>query len=383
MKSKYIDATLTKMSDFAAEQMQLFPPHSLLFVVRSGILRRTLPIAILRTFATVNQDLKVASFYLSEICEYCYYYFSAMEKEILTKYQKDGTTVESINFDDFKEISLSLPPIAEQYRIVAAIKLAFTKIDEIERNKAELQVAIAAAKSKILSLAIRGKLVPQDPSDEPASVMLERIRAEREQLIKAGKIKRNKNESVITKGDDNSYYEKVPDGWAIYPIEKLFSTIGGGTPSTSIAEYWGEGVPWFSSADIDEAGNISTRRYVTQLGIDNSTTNVVQKGSAVVVTRVGLGKVAVLTYDMCFSQDNQALKPYYPELVYHQYLYYFLLNAMQTLKYSGRGTTISGITKKQLTDTQIWLPPIAEQHRIVNAIESVYKGLNEITESLS
>ena len=98
MKSKYIDATQTKMSELGAEQMQIYHPNTLLMVVRSGILRRTLPLAILKTVSTVNQDLKAISFFLSEICEYCYYYFTAIEKEILTKYQKDGTTVESINF---------------------------------------------------------------------------------------------------------------------------------------------------------------------------------------------------------------------------------------------------------------------------------------------
>jgi hypothetical protein len=95
-------------------------------------------------------------------------------------YQKDGTTVESINFDDFKEIVIPLPPLAEQQRIVAVIESAFAVIDEIKRSKTDLQSAVAVAKSKILSLAIRGKLVPQDPNDEPASALLERVRAEKD-----------------------------------------------------------------------------------------------------------------------------------------------------------------------------------------------------------
>jgi len=179
MKKKYIDDTQTKMSALGAEQMQLFDPNTLLIVVRSGILRRTLPLAILRTISTVNQDLKAISFHLNKLCEYFYYYFAAVEQDILTKHQKDGTTVESINFDDFKEITIPLPPLAEQHCIVAAIESAFAVIDEIERNKTDLQAVVTAAKSKILSRAIRGKLVPQDPNDEPASVLLERIRADR------------------------------------------------------------------------------------------------------------------------------------------------------------------------------------------------------------
>lgn len=167
------------------------------------------------------------------------------------------------------------------------------------------------------------------------------------------------------------------------PIYKLFSVIGGGTPATNKSEYWGEGVPWFSSADIDEDGNIVPRRSVTQFGIDNSTTNAVPSCSVVVVTRVGLGKVAVLDCEMCFSQDNQALIPLYPEAIYNRYLFYFLSHEMQSLKHSGRGTTISGITKKQLLDIVLLLPPVVEQRRIVVALEAAYSALNEIAENLN
>jgi type I restriction enzyme S subunit len=294
-----------------------------------------------------------------------------------------GIAQKTVGLESLRKIVIPLPPLMEQRRIVAAIEAAFAVIDEIERNNSDLQAAVAAAKSKILSLAISGKLVPQDPADEPASVLLERIRAEKEALIKAGKIKRDKSDSAIVRGDDNSYYENLPAGWIATSIDRLFISVGGGTPSTDKAEYWGDGVPWFSSADIDENGVIFPRRNVTQLGVDNSTTNVVPKGSIVVVTRVGIGKVAVLTSDMCFSQDNQALISRYPEAIYNRYLYHFLFNAMQSLKYSGRGTTISGITKKQLTDISVWLPPVAEQHRIVITIETAFMELDKIAENLN
>lgn len=169
----------------------------------------------------------------------------------------------------------------------------------------------------------------------------------------------------------------------MFPIDKLFTVIGGGTPATNKSEYWAEGVPWFSSADIDEDGNIVPRRSVTQLGIHNSTTNAVPSGSVVVATRVGLGKVAVLGCEMCFSQDNQALIPFFPEAVYNRYLFYFLFHEMQSLKHSGRGTTISGITRKQLLDIALLIPPIAEQRRIVVALESAYSALNEIADNIN
>ena len=163
----------------------------------------------------------------------------------------------------------------------------------------------------------------------------------------------------------------------------IFNLIGGGTPATAKNEYWGEGVPWISSADIDNKGNIRCRRKVTQQGIDNSTTNVVPAGTVIVVTRVGLGKVAQLSEKTCFSQDIQALEAKEKTPAYNpRYLMYQLIFIMQSLKYRGRGTTISGITKKQLANVSLYLPPLPEQERIVSRIEGLFSQLDAGVETL-
>lgn len=163
----------------------------------------------------------------------------------------------------------------------------------------------------------------------------------------------------------------------------LFTLIGGGTPTTSNNEYWGYGTPWISSADIDNKGIIISRRNVTNLGVENSTTNVVSKGTVVVVTRVGLGKVAQLPCDMCFSQDIQALVPKHDDYSYSaEYLKYQLAYIMQTLKYHGQGTTISGITKKQLADVMLYMPSVDMQKHIVNRIEELFSQLDAGVETL-
>ena len=122
-------------------------------------------------------------------------------------------------------IIVPVPPVEEQKRIVDSIDSVLSLIEQIESHKQNLSSQIDNIKSKILDLAIRGKLVPQDLNDEPASILLERIRAEKEELIKQGKIKRDKKESVIFKGDDNSYYEKygekLPSGWVVTNFETL------------------------------------------------------------------------------------------------------------------------------------------------------------------
>ena len=163
----------------------------------------------------------------------------------------------------------------------------------------------------------------------------------------------------------------------------IFNLVGGGTPTTSIEEYWGNGTPWISSADIDQSGRIVYRRRVTPSGVANSTTNVVPGGTVIVVTRVGLGKVAQLTEDTCFSQDIQALLARETAPAYNsRFLMYQLLFKMQTVKYSGRGTTISGITKKQLADVSLYFPPLLEQERIVARIEELFSQLDAGVETL-
>ncbi len=122
-----------------------------------------------------------------------------------------------------------MPPLHEQKRIVPAANALLKYASVIESERASLQEIINLAKSKILDLAIRGKLIPPDPNDEPASVLLERI-AEKEELIRQGKIKRDKKESFIFRGDDNSYYEKIGDDIIIF-IQKfllIFLIIGYG-----------------------------------------------------------------------------------------------------------------------------------------------------------
>ncbi len=136
-----------------------------------------------------------------------------------------GDNSPSIKKEEIENFLYPIPPISEQQRIIDRINSVFPIIENLAVQKNNLQKESISIKSKILDLAIRGKLVPQDPNDEPASVLLERIRAEKEELIKQGKIKRDKKESVIFKGDDNSYYEKygekLPSGWVVTNFETL------------------------------------------------------------------------------------------------------------------------------------------------------------------
>ena len=202
MKCERITDSMMKISNEALDIMTQYEPGTLLMVTRSGILRHSLPIAILEEKATVNQDLKTISLHLQEIHEYVYYAIKAREHYILKEYHKDGTTVDSINFEKFAEIQLPIPPYDEQKRIVTAIKLWLSFIDELEKGAKDLETSIQQTKTKILDLAIHGKLVPQDPNDEPAIELLKRI-----------------NPSFVP--CDNGHYENVPDGWTVCTLEEI------------------------------------------------------------------------------------------------------------------------------------------------------------------
>ena len=159
---------------------------------------------------------KSSSYYL------LYAFRTSLFKDFVWENMKQAVNQASITTASISSFLLPLAPFNEQRRITKTIKQYTNLIDRIENDKTNLQQILSVTKSKILDLAIRGKLVPQDPNDEPASVLLERIRAEKEELIKQGKIKRDKKESVIFKGDDNSYYEKIGDEITCIDDEILF-----------------------------------------------------------------------------------------------------------------------------------------------------------------
>ena len=209
MKNDSIHDSLMKITDEALNIMTQYEKDTLLVVTRSGILRHTLPIAILEKNATINQDIKSIMPLNGIIPKFLFYAIKANENIILTEYHKDGTTVDSIDFDKFKCLPIPLPPINEQKRIITEVLKVSASIDCIDCGKADLYITIAQAKSKILDLAIHGKLVPQDPTDEPASELLKRINPKAEITC------------------DNGHYQKLPEGWVITSMQTLCALVDG------------------------------------------------------------------------------------------------------------------------------------------------------------
>lgn len=165
-----------------------------------------------------------------------------------------------------------------------------------------------------------------------------------------------------------------------HKLGDIFKIISGGTPSTSIPEYWDGNIPWVTSANIHGIRDIRIERYVTQEGVENSSTKLVPENSILVATRVGLGKVAIAPFDICFSQDIQALMP--NNDMNTDFVLHFLEYSAISFKYKGRGTTISGITKKQLSDLNIPIYSPEEQREIIEKIERISSKVTAARESL-
>lgn len=175
---------------------------------------------------------------------------------------------------------------------------------------------------------------------------------------------------------------KTPKGWEWVKLKDVCTKIiGGGTPSTKEEKYWNGTIPWISSADIEGLREINPRRKITKEAVDNSTTNILPKGGIIVVTRVGLGKLAIAPYDICFSQDSQGLI-LDESRINKSYALIYLSKAVQKFKHESRGTTINGVTKKQLQELDIPLPSLSEQQQIVSKIEKLFSELDKSVEDL-
>ena len=289
----------------------------------------------------------------------------------------------SLNF--LRTYLVPVPPVEEQQRIVSILADSINKIRNIDVLKNELTASVKKAKSKILDLAIRGKLIPQDPNDEPASVLLERIRAEKEELINQGKIKRNKKESVIFKGDDNSYYGiHLPDNWNWASLREITLSISDGSHNPPPNN--GSGIPLLSAANINDNSILMNEisRWITneEWKIENQRTNI--EVGDVLLTIVGsIGRSAVVQNNNHFALQR-SVAVIKPCLINPLYLMH-IVQSPQIQKWltdNSKGTAQKGIYLNALSLMIIPIPPLAEQARIVEHIHIAYKQLDLISNAL-
>ena len=226
-------------------------------------------------------------------------------------------------------------------------------------------------RQKILDLAIRGKLVPQDPNDEPASVLLERIRAEKEQLIKEGKIKRTKKSNA----SDTSHYEnvpyKIPCNWCWTTLGEIGTWQAGATPSRAQKDYYGGNIPWLKTGDLTDGYIYEIPETITNKALEETSVKLNPTGS-VLIAMYGatIGKTGILTFPATTNQACCACVDY--KAVTQKYLFYFLLSHKEEFIRLGGGGAQPNISKEKIVETFIPIPPIAEQGRLVNEIEKLF-----------
>ena len=304
---------------------------------------------------------------------------------------KKNSTNDNISIDTINNFIIPLPPLKEQERIVERFGFIETFIQLYRINETKLLTLNnsfpESFKKSILQEAVQGKLVPQDENDEPASVLLERIRAEKQKLIAEGKIKKDKNESVIFRRD-NSHYEKlngieyciddeipfrIPDSWEWIRLGSIGDWGSGATPSRSNPEYYNGDIPWLKTGDLNDGYIEYIPEKISLIALKKTSVRLNPTGS-VLIAMYGatIGKVGILTFP---STTNQACCACFPIEIYNEYLFYFLMSQKTAFVKRGEGGAQPNISKEKIIATLMPLPPLAEQFRIAKTLNEV---LNEI-----
>ena len=301
-----------------------------------------------------------------------------------------GVKMPRLGTNDGKNAIIAIPPIKEQKRIRDKFDIITPLFDIIQKNINNLNNEVTAIKSKILDLAIRGKLVPQDPNDEPASVLLERIRAEKEELIKQGKIKRDKKESGIFKGDDNSYYEKIgeeitciddeipfeiPENWFFSRLKNIWELISGRDLSPSDYNGTEDGIPYITGASNFINGKVSLVRWTPKPQV------ITNYGDLLITCKGTIGEITINDFGKAhIARQIMAIRNIYNLNI--DYLSLCLQFYIESIKQSAKGL-IPGISREDVLNIILPVPPNKYQIEVVEAIQKYKEILNNIEASLN
>ena len=331
-----------------------------------------------------------------QILEYLCLYINAISLE---KYVT-GSAQPKMTQDNMNSILIALPPYEEQKRLEFQVDHILKTVSTIENEKEDIVNYIVSAKSKILDLAIRGKLVPQDPNDEPASVLLERIRAEKEELIKAGKIKRDKKESIIFRGEDNSYYETIgkntvcideeipfdiPDRWTWCRLQSISSILTDGTHKTP--EYSDSGYMFLSSKNVT-SGKIDWENvmYIPEYLHEELYGRLAPAKDDILLAKNGTtGVAAIVDHEEVFDiYVSLALiriinNMIFPEYILHTIGSSYIQNYFNS---SLKGIGVPNLHLEHIRKTLIPIPTYTEQKLIAGKIKHILFKIDDISNAL-
>ena len=350
----------------------------------------------LKIVAATNQACAAINVYESNINSYVKLFF----KYNYTTIRKEaaGGAQPNLNLIKIKKIPIPLPPLSEQQRIVAKIEELMPLVEEYDKAQTGLDALNAklseVLKKSILQEAIQGRLVAQDASDEPASVILQRIKEEKLRLVKEGKLKKKDViDSTIFRGDDNKYFEKrgkeisciddeipfeIPDSWEWVRFGSLINMRIGKTPPRGDVNFWSNGTtPWISISDMSDYGIIKhTKEQVSDFAIKTAfASSIVPAGTLIMSFKLTVGRTSILDIDAVHNEAIISIKPYVDsDDSLRDYLFYILplISNFGDSKDAIKGKTLNSTS---LFNLLIPLPPLVEQRRIVNAIIRAWQVL--------
>ena len=260
-----------------------------------------------------------------------------------------------VGLDIFRNTLVPLPPLAEQHRIITEIEKWLALIDQIEQGKVDLQTIIKQTKSKILDLAIHGKLVPQDPNDEPASELLKRINSKAEITC------------------DNGHSRKLPQGWAYCQLSNVLKITMGQSPK-------GDSLNNKRGIEFHQGKICFSDKFLLESGIfTNEPTKIAEPNSILLCVRAPVGVVNITKNQICIGRGLCALTPFEGNVDF----YFYLLQTLQdSFDNQSTGTTFKAISGEIIRNENIILPPLAEQQRIVQKIEELFHVFDNIQNAL-
>ena len=310
----------------------------------------------------INQALMLIRLFSKEIERFYLLYFDFILKDEAYRNSK-GTAIKNIPpFDVLKNFFIPIPPIGEQKRILDEVDRLMSFVSTIETGTKNLHTAIKQAKFKILELAIHGKLVSQDPNDEPASELLKRI---------------NPKAEIIT---DNGHYQKLPEGWCLTILGSIGTWQSGATPSRLQKDYYDGNIPWLKTGDLNDGIITNIPEFITEKALEETSVKL-NPTDSILIAMYGatIGKIGILSFP---ATTNQACCACLDYKIDKMYIFYFLLSNRINFVSIGGGGAQPNISKEKIVNTTFPLPPLAEQKRIVSKIEELFHQLDMIEESL-
>ena len=313
--------------------------------------------------------------------EYLYYFFLADRLKI--KQSTTGSTMIHVSMENMKPRLIPIPPLAEQHRIVEKLEELLPKVEEYGKaqdalNKLNAELPERLKKS-ILQEAIEGRLVPQDPNDEPASVLLDKIRQEKAQLVKAGKLK--KKDLIETPITEDEIPFDIPESWEWMRLGDVTEIARGGSPRP-IKEFLTDapnGLNWIKIGDTDKGGKYinSCKEKIKPEGLKK--TRMVHPGDFLLTNSMSFGRPYITNIEGCIHDGWLMISPY-AGVFDQSFLFYVLSSAFAHKQFSDKvaGAVVQNLNSDKVADSFVPIPPLAEQHRIVEKLEQLLGEINKL-----